>query len=322
MAIHICFSIFKFLLVADYDSCYTELGGAVMNKRFLAVVLSLYIFCTISATACADNWNHTVWIASGSTSAYRYHNTDTCPSLSHSVVGEITLQEAALAGFTPCEICKPPTPIPPIEVTPRPENSKDSNWGSFTTAAPDHIRKYTDSPIISTPNNDEPFYIFLGACAIILLAALFASCIIKRQRERKRLEEVERLKQEEYFAKKQEYEKTYKGVSVLALAQAPKDCLVGEDGLPACKKGDEKWGIEYTVYMTASGGSYHKKDCRIIQRKMFFPINAYEALHGSKSFRGNHHNHPCSICNPVLPDMSWYERYKKIESIKKRYEIE
>ena len=289
-----------------------------MNKRFLAVVLSLYVFYAISATACADNWNYTVWIASGSTSAYRYHNTDTCPSLSHS---EITLEEAALAGFTPCKICKPPYPIPPIEATPRPETNNGSNWDSFTIAAPDHIRKYTDSPIIATPTNDVPFYIFLGACALFLLAALFASCI-KKQRERKRQEEIERRKQEEYLAKKQEYENEYKGKSILVLADAPNDCLVRQDGLPACKKGDEKWGNEYTVYVTTSGSSYHKKDCRIIQGKVFFPVNSYEALHGSKYGGRNRHYHPCSKCNPILPDMSWYESYKKIESIKKRYEIE
>ena len=314
-----------------------------MNKRFLAVVLSLYIFCTISATACADNWNHTVWIASGSTSAYRYHNTDTCPSLSHSVIGEITLEEAVLAGFTPCKICKPPYPIPPIEATPRPETNNGSNWDSFTTAAPDHIKKYTDSPIIATPTNDESFYIFLEACGTFLLAALFVFYIKKQrerkrqeeierrrqeeylareQRERERLEEIERRKQEEYLAKKQEYENEYKGKSILVLADAPNDCLVRHDGLPACKKGDEKWGNEYTVYVTTSGNSYHKKDCRIIQGKVFFPVNSYEALHGSKYGGRNRHYHPCSKCNPILPDMAWYERYKKIESIKKRYEIE
>ena len=292
-----------------------------MNKRFLAVVLSLYVFCAISATACADNWNYTVWIASGSTSAYRYHNTDTCPSLSHSVIGEITLEEAALAGFTPCRICKPPYPIPPIEATPRPETNNGNNWDSFTMAAPDHIRKYTDSPIIATPTNDEPFYIFLGACAVFLLAALFVSCI-KKQRERKRQEEIERKRQEEYLAKKKEYENEYKGKSTLVLSDAPNDCLVRQDGLPACEEGDEKWGNEYTVYVTTSGSSYHKKDCRIIQGKVFFPVNSYEALHGSKRSRRDHHYHPCSKCNPILPDMSWYERYKKIESIKKRYEIE
>lgn len=292
-----------------------------MNKRFLAVVLSLYVFCAISATACADNWNYTVWIASGSTSAFRYHNTDTCPSLSHSVIGEITLEEAALAGFTPCRICKPPYPIPPIEATPRPETNNGNNWDSFTRAAPDHIRKYTDSSIISAPTNNEPFYIFLGACTIFLLAALFVSCI-KKQREIKRQEEVERKRQEEYLAKKQEYENEYKGKSILVLADVPNGCLVRQDGLPACKEGDEKWGNEYTVYVTTSGSSYHKKDCRIIQGKVFFPVNSYEALHGSKRDRRDHHYHPCSKCNPILPDMSWYERYKKIESIKKGYEIE
>ena len=314
-----------------------------MNRRFLAIVLPLYIFCTISATACADNWNHTVWIASGSTSAYRYHNTDTCPSLSHSVIGEITLEEAVLAGFTPCKICKPPYPIPPIEATPRPETNNGSNWDSFTTAAPDHIKKYTDSPIIATPTNDESFYIFLEACGTFLLAALFVFYIkeqrerkrqeeierkrqeeylAREQRERERLEEIERRKQEEYLAKKQEYENEYKGKSILVLADAPNDCLVRHDGLPACKKGDEKWGNEYTVYVTTSGSSYHKKDCRIIQGKVFFPVNSYEALHGSKYGGRNRHYHPCSKCNPILPDMAWYERYKKIESIKKRYEIE
>ena len=67
----------------------------MIKKRFLALLLCLVLFNSFTLVAFADNRDLIVYYAVGSSSAYRYHARSSCPSLTRSTVGEITLEEAA-----------------------------------------------------------------------------------------------------------------------------------------------------------------------------------------------------------------------------------
>ena len=103
-------------------------------KRILALLITVALFiCCLSVFVYADNRNLTVYIASGSSTAYRYHATASCSSLSRSTVASVTLETAAKRGYTPCLRCKPPEPDFDVNATPRPNTSGSTSSPSFST---------------------------------------------------------------------------------------------------------------------------------------------------------------------------------------------
>ena len=83
-----------------------------------------------------------------------------------------------------------------------------------------------------------------------------------------------------------------------------------ENGLPKTK-GYGKYGL-YTVYITPTGKCYHQhKSC-----SKSLHLTATHILFVSPKLR------PCSKCfKRQIPDLQWYEKYKQIADIKKKYLI-
>lgn len=107
-------------------------------KRFLSALIAvvlIFAFCS-APFAYADNRDLIVYIASGSSSAYRYHARASCSSLSRSTIEALTLEEAAQRGFTPCQRCHPPAPDFDVSATPRPKSGSSSGYTPRQTASP------------------------------------------------------------------------------------------------------------------------------------------------------------------------------------------
>lgn len=77
----------------------------------------------------------------------------------------------------------------------------------------------------------------------------------------------------------------------------PLDTEIGPDFLPREKGTTEKyvqWGTKYTFYKAEGGHIYHRHDC---QCSVYIPIHACNI---PQNFS------PCKLCNPKLPDVTWY----------------
>ncbi|MBQ7435033.1 MAG: hypothetical protein IJV51_04440 [Oscillospiraceae bacterium] len=135
--------------------------GDTVKVRFFLCLLVFLLICSLSLSALADNRDLIVYYAVGSSSAYRYHASANCSSLSRSTVGEITLYEAASGGYTPCTRCHPPTPDFEVSATPRPETESTGSvipWPSHTprpspspTPRPSSTPRPTLTPALSSP---------------------------------------------------------------------------------------------------------------------------------------------------------------------------
>lgn len=123
--------------------------------------------------------------------------------------------------------------------------------------------------------------------------------VIRKQREH-----------EQWLADKAKYTELYGGKTLLALSGTPPDCNVGHDGLPAANHGSEKWGDDYTFYASGNSPVFHRREC--YHAKYLSPTNACKIKR----------RRPCSVCHPVLPDLSWYGRYLRIKEIKEKYQID
>ena len=154
-------------LALSISLCYAmALGGGdnLIKKRFLALLLCLVLFNSFTLVAFADNRELIVYYAVGSSSAYRYHARSSCPSLTRSTVGEITLEEAAALGLTPCSRCHPPAPDFEVSAIPR-SNTNDGGsnptWStsSFPSASPSSFQPYTPQPTFerTEPPSFSPF---------------------------------------------------------------------------------------------------------------------------------------------------------------------
>lgn len=96
------------------------------------------------------------------------------------------------------------------------------------------------------------------------------------------------------------------------LVGAPDGDTVGSDGLPRsqdCTK--HKWGDKYTFYIALDSKSvkFHAANCA---HKGGVPVNAYFL---SKKYIRT----PCKFCNPQIPNLSWYFRYKEIMDFNSEY---
>lgn len=123
--------------------------------------------------------------------------------------------------------------------------------------------------------------------------------------------------QQRWLEEKQKYTELYGGKSLYILSNPPQGCFVGmRDGLPASIRGDEKWGTEYTFYVSSEGSVFHRPDCRYAAYMR--PVNAYVLRYLPPQGRLRR---PCSVCRPVLPDMAWYKEYLRLQSLVKKYDL-
>lgn len=103
--------------------------------------------------------------------------------------------------------------------------------------------------------------------------------------------------------------RTFSGKPAEEFANIPSDTCIGVDGLPrehGAPKGS--WGKKYTVYRSASGHTYHKTSgCAGADTPL-------HVLHVGSLI-------PCKRCKPSLPDMQWFEDYKRIKTLKDKYDI-
>ena len=174
-----------------------------MKKITVYILLFSLLICTTKISVSADNRDLLVYIVSGTTSAYRYHARANCPSLSRSIVDEVTLEEAAQQGFTACTRCHPPKPDFEVTVTPRPVTPSGGGDRTYIrpTGIPNHV---SDS---KEKNSSAPFQfnIPLVIVSTLVIYAFVAHRRLKKEEEQMRLErekqrhieEAERVKREQ-----------------------------------------------------------------------------------------------------------------------------
>lgn len=149
----------------------------------------------------------------------------------------------------------------------------------------------------------------------------------RAERARQQIEERERQRQAEKEQKRQEFLKEkelmtqkYGGKPISDFVNIPDGSTIGADNLPREINAVKDWGDKYTFYQQKDHAyrpelnhyKYHKKTCHYAP--LFSPINAYELK--------SRINQRCMLCQPVLPDMEWVDEYRKIQEIKKKYDIE
>lgn len=126
----------RFTIDKSLRGQYFLIGVMRMNvKRAAAFLLLLALLLAIPVIAFADNRGLIVYIASGSSSAYRYHARADCSSLSRSVVASLTLEEAASRGFSPCSRCNPPAPDFEVAIPTQTPISSNGYYQSSTRSA-------------------------------------------------------------------------------------------------------------------------------------------------------------------------------------------
>lgn len=137
--------------------------------------------------------------------------------------------------------------------------------------------------------------------------------IASEKAEQKKLAaEAERRK---FLAEKEKYTIMYGNVSTAVTSGADAFCYIGKDGLPASRvaKYSERWGDWFTLYVTSGGRCYHERTCLHLHGRDVQQINAMK-VSASRYY-------PCSECKPVLPDMRWVSEYRRIETIRRKYDI-
>lgn len=80
----------------------------------------------------------------------------------------------------------------------------------------------------------------------------------------------------------------------------PPQYVIGKNNLPADRNAPRHWGSTFTVYLNYKTHVYHRGRCRYVNPSTTFPTHI---LLASK------YGHPCKICHPELPDMTWYLHY-------------
>ena len=249
-------------------------------KRSVFAFLALLILWCFSVVVLADNRNVTVYIAGGSSSAYRYHNSSSCYHLSRSNPSAVTLEWAASHGYTACTHCNPPRPDFPVDATPRPETESFSGSGAGSGRGSNRTSK--DNTLV-------PSIIVVTITALIFLVplAIHSGKEGKERKEYKRQEEERaRLQEEEYQRDRAHYLQLYQGKDVLQLAEAPEGCYVGQDSLPARWDGTGFWGSDYTFYITPFGHTFHRRNCKVLSGCFDVKaVNAFKLLQEHDQYR-------------------------------------
>ena len=117
-----------------------------------------------------------------------------------------------------------------------------------------------------------------------------------------------------YFTDAQKaFEKLYAGRSSLDLAGAPRGSFISSDDRPIDPSFEDNSENTLYVFNPSSTGckSYHRRGCKYAR----CPVDAYRIYTEFSQLT------PCHSCKPSVPDYSWYDRCKKIEQTKKRYNI-
>ena len=144
------------------------------------------------------------------------------------------------------------------------------------------------------------------------MARIAAEAEAERKRIANEKAEAERRK---FLAEKEKYTDMYGNVSTAVASGADAFCYIGKDGLPASRvaKHGERWGDWFTLYVTSNGSCYHERTCQYLHGRNVRQINGVN-MPSSRYY-------PCSECNPTLPDMRWISEYRRIEVIRKKYDI-
>lgn len=92
----------------------------------------------------------------------------------------------------------------------------------------------------------------------------------------------------------------------------PSGSAVGLDGLPCDAQTSLilPWGAHYTFFVTQGGKAFHTFGCQHLAHKGLAE-NAFRVRNMEK----------CHTCNPKLPDLSWYDEYKRLEKLKNKYNL-
>lgn len=77
----------------------------------------------------------------------------------------------------------------------------------------------------------------------------------------------------------------------------PPEYIIGPWGLPADKNAPKHWGKTFTVYVEPDTNLYHRGRCHCVTPERTYPSHILRAIKD---------NQPCSLCNPEIPDLSWY----------------
>ena len=273
-----------------------------ITKSAVAFLVVLFMFQLPAVNAVADNGETVVYITK---TGEKYHR-EGCSYLKSCI--PITLADAVAAGYDGCSRCKPPVLSSSESEDNAPYIARGASEPTARSMAPQPTARPSPRPTPSPrPSAQEPIEDKspLGNMALgggIAIAA--GKCIASIQNSKKRKEEAEKKYQEE----KEKYSLLYGGKALEDCCNAPPGHSVGLDGLPK-SKGNGKWGSVYTFYVTPSGTAFHK-EFRCYGAHI--PINASNIKGRTK----------CSRCNPSLPDLNWYIKYREIKQIKEKYGIE
>lgn len=177
-----------------------------------------------------------------------------------------------------------------------------------TTLAKAKINGYTSCMKCNVSTNS---YLISFIISLILVGI---SCAKIKNKIYLKEEQQNKIEQDATFqAQRDNYKRLYAGKTYHELANIPKDVTFDKDGAPICGTGS-KYG-KYSVYVTESGKCYHyKKYCS----------SAVNEVHVFATISYGYT--PCTKCSPknvpLLTIPNWYSEYKKIFSIKKKYNIE
>lgn len=175
-----------------------------------------------------------------------------------------------------------------------------------TTAKKKEASKSKEQKDSSNFNEEKVKNVSLWIMGLVFGVPLAAGCVTSLISSA-----VKKAKEMKTFTKdKAAYEKLYKERNPIDLVNKPRFTIIGADGLPRQTPSKVGWGELYTVYVTEHGQAYHQRcGCCYATRQMHI-------YHASKSRR------PCKICCRNAPDLTWYEEYLRIRSIKKKYKID
>jgi len=332
-----------------------------LRKITSCILLVLLLLCAVTISVSADNRDLLVYIASGSSTAYRYHARANCPSLSSSVVAELTLEEAAQRGFTACSRCHPPQPDFEVKVTPRPV-TPGGGWGGT------YIRP-TASPRPAAESKEKSssvpfrFNIPLAIVCALVIYAFVVHRTLKKEEEKQRLEQEKqrRLKEAEEKAKQERIAVEDKPRAEKAQEEAQRYFAeqkreAEEHRKEQHRKRREAWEKKKQEYekeysdrttLECSGApsgcavgddGLPYDDTRIKYwgtAYTFYRTPSGKTYHtykcryakSSSAMPINAYNalrsglYSCAICCPKLPDLTWYAKYLEIKSIRKKYGI-
>ncbi len=222
-----------------------------------------------------------------------YHK-DGCGALRSDIT--ITLEDAYIKGYQPCDRCDPPIYTgQAIHITEKEVHRSTGN--SFRESGViKKAQKVTSEP------NPLPWLIikYSSICILIIgVSVVAAMIIIKRIKASKEIKRETISRQQEYEARKKNYEENYKGRSIREIIGAPDDISIDRNGkvVRGTATKQEPYG-DLTVFISYSGQRYHRSySCR--KSYGVVPVNIYDAvIHGYS---------PCYYCGgaPIrVPE--WY----------------